>query len=267
VLSLVGGLAVSIAVFGVAAAAAGTSQLAARAGAALQSLSQEMGLTPPAPVQATGFRGTPAVGALFTTTSTRLGRHFCTASVVDSPHGDLVLTAAHCVTRVAPAAMVFVPGYHGGKAPYGVWTVTRVIMNPNWISSAAPADDFAFLVVRSPARGRVENITGGERLGVAQPSGQMVQVVGYPDGADAPILCRNRANRYSPSQLEFDCGGFTDGTSGGPLLAAVDPSTGAGTVIGVIGGYEQGGYTPDVSYAARFGAGIAALYKIAISES
>jgi hypothetical protein len=38
-------------------------------------------------------------------------------------------------------------------------------------------------------------------------------------------------------------------------------------VIGVIGGYEQGGYPADVSYAARFGAGTAALYKIAVSKS
>src|ERR1700731_2819824 len=40
--------------------------------------------------------GQPAVGALFTTSKGRLGQHFCTASVVDSPAGDLLMTAAHC---------------------------------------------------------------------------------------------------------------------------------------------------------------------------
>jgi V8-like Glu-specific endopeptidase len=244
-----------------------TSQLAAGIRAAMPSLSQEAELAPVVPVQARGFSGTPAVGALFTAAGAGMGGHFCTASVIHSPHGDLVLTAAHCVTRVAPAKMVFVPGYHGGKKPYGVWAVTRVVLDPNWISSAAPADDFAFLVVRSPTQGPVEDVTGGERLGVSQRSGRMVQVVGYPDGANAPIVCRNRARRFSSSQLEFDCGGYTDGTSGSPLLANVGSSTGLGTVIGVIGGYEQGGYTASVSYAARFGASTAALYKIAISES
>ena len=44
------------------------------------------------------FTGTPPVGALFTTSAGQLGQHFCTASVVDSPAGDLVITAAHCVS-------------------------------------------------------------------------------------------------------------------------------------------------------------------------
>ncbi len=47
----------------------------------------------------------------------------------------------------------------------------------------------------------------------------------------------------------------------------MNPATGLGSVIGVIGGYEQGGYSADVSYAARFGASTEALYKIAVSKS
>jgi V8-like Glu-specific endopeptidase len=254
------------AVFLVASAASGPGQRAARIGADARALGQEAGLAPVAPVQARGFQGTPAVGALFTTTDAGLGRHFCTASVVDSPHGDLVLTAAHCVTGIAPATMVFVPGYHDGRIPYGVWAVTRVIMSPAWISTSTPDDDFAFLVVRSPARGRVQRLTGGERLGVGQP-GRLVQVVGYPDGANAPIVCTNQVRQFSPGQLEFDCGGYADGTSGSPLVADFSPGTGLGTMIGVIGGYEQGGYTSNVSYAARFGASTAALYKTAIAQS
>jgi hypothetical protein len=68
-----------------------------------------------------------------------------------------------------------------------------------------------------------------------------------------------------PDQLEFDCGGYTDGTSGGPFLANVDTLTGQGTVIGVIGGYEQGGDTPQVSYSAMFEANVAALYLTAVA--
>ncbi len=71
------------------------------------------------------FAGTPAVGALFTTSSGRLGQHFCTASVVDSPDGDLAITAAHCVTGIS-GTIAFVPGYDNGNKPYGVWTVTKV---------------------------------------------------------------------------------------------------------------------------------------------
>ena len=266
VLALTGGLALSLVGFLLTPGASSTGLLSARMGAVMQSLSQAAGLAPTARVQARDFSGTPAIGTLFTTKGTSLGRHFCTASVIDSPRQNLVLTAAHCVTGVAAARMAFVPGYHNGTAPYGVWPVTRVIVDRRWTSSAAPDDDFAFLMVSSPAGTPVEEITGGERLGIGQPSGRTVRVVGYPDGASAPITCSNRSRLFSPSQLEFDCGGYVDGTSGSPLLAEVDPSTGLGTVIGVIGGYEQGGYTPDVSYAARFGAQTAALYKVSISH-
>ena len=64
------------------------------------------------------FAGTPAVGALFTTSAGKLGRHFCTATVVNSPAGDLVITAAHCVSGTS--GVVFVPGYDNGTTPYGL---------------------------------------------------------------------------------------------------------------------------------------------------
>lgn len=219
--------------------------------------------------QAKAFDGAPAVGALFTTSGMNdpLGAHFCTASVVDSPNRDLVLTAAHCVSGTSPSKMAFVPGYHDGHRPYGVWAVTRVIVDHNWMSSSNPDDDFAFLVVARPRRAAVQDITGGEHVGTSQPPGQFVRVIGYPDNAVLPISCQNRAHGFSASQLEFDCGGYSDGTSGSPLIAGMNAITGLGTVIGVIGGHEQGGYTPDVSYAAKFGPSVAALFKTAINES
>jgi hypothetical protein len=67
------------------------------------------------------------------------------------------------------------------------------------------------------------------------------------------------------NQLEFDCDGYTDGTSGGPFLSDVDPATGQGLVIGVIGGYQQGGDVPQVSYSAVLGANAAALYEQAVA--
>jgi hypothetical protein len=38
-------------------------------------------------------------------------------------------------------------------------------------------------------------------------------------------------------------------------------------VIGVIGGYKQGGDVAAVSYSARFGAAIRALYQVAVARS
>jgi hypothetical protein len=91
-------------------------------------------------------------------------------------------------------------------------------------------------------------------------------VIGYPQGSNVPISCGNLARGFGPAQLVFDCGKYTDGTSGGPLLEDVNPTTGLGMVIGVIGGYQQGGDTPSVSYSARFGALVADLYKTAVRQ-
>jgi V8-like Glu-specific endopeptidase len=213
--------------------------------------------------------GNSAVGALFSTSGGRLGTHFCTASVVHSPAGDLLLTAAHCVTgysETSPAGLAFVPGYDNGYAPYGIWAVTRVFVDSAWESTANPNDDFAFLTVARPGNSTpIEDITGAELLGIGQPPTDMVQVTGYPDGLDLPVTCRNRASAFSSTQMQFDCDGYTDGTSGSPFLIHGDTATGESTVIGVIGGYQRGGGSPDVSYAATFGANVQALYGIAVS--
>jgi V8-like Glu-specific endopeptidase len=220
----------------------------------------------PVSVPQTGedFAGSPAVGALFTVSGGRLGSHFCTASVIDSPNGDLVITAAHCVPQTGEVA--FVPGYDAGAAPYGVWIVTQVYVDASWSASSDPDDDVAFLRVGQPGSTvPIEDVTGAERLRTGAPARQLVEVIGYPDSADQAITCRNWTREPMADQLEFDCGGYTDGTSGGPFLAGVDSRTGLGTVIGVIGGYEQGGLTPQVSYSAMFGANVMALYEAAVA--
>lgn len=209
------------------------------------------------------------VGALFTLTSAgQLGNHFCTASVVDSPAGDLIVTAAHCMNGRTADEVAFVPGYSGGMEPFGVWTVSRIIEDESWISSADPDDDFAFLVVhQTGASGGIQELTGGEAIGINVPAGEKVRVAGYPDDQDGMISCQNTALQFSSTQYQFDCGGFTDGTSGSPLLAASGTPGGGDTVIGVIGGYQQGGDTAAVSYAAEFSTSLSDLYQTALAEA
>lgn len=210
--------------------------------------------------------GTRAVGALFSISGGQIGAHFCTASVVDSPAGDLLVTAAHCVqgySDIAPAGLAFVPGYNG-TAPYGIWTVTRIFVDSAWAATADPDDDVAFLTVSSPGGNtRIEDVTGAERMGIGQSSTEVVRVTGYPDTQDRPISCGGRTSAFSPRQMEFDCDNFTEGTSGSPFLIGVDAATGDRTVIGVIGGYQQGGVSADVSYSATFGQNVRTLYDTA----
>lgn len=220
-----------------------------------------------APV-AVSFRGTRAVGALFTVSKGQL-RHFCTAAVVQSKHLDLAITAAHCMQgrKLGPKSTVtFAAGYHDGKFPHGRWIVRSEYVDRKWQLHQDPNDDVAFLVIGQPGR-EIEKRTGGERLETNVRLPQPAQVIGYPDGANLPVTCTAPARRLHLQgyrQMVFDCGGFTDGTSGGPFL--IRPSkTGPTEVIGVIGGYQQGGYSPSVSYSPIFVANVAALFKRANS--
>jgi V8-like Glu-specific endopeptidase len=213
------------------------------------------------------FSGTPAVGALFTTSDGQLGKHFCTASVVNSPAGDLILTAAHCMkgySDTGSPGIAFVPGYDNGAAPFGVWQVTRIFTDASWSATADPDDDFAFLTVAQPGHSTpIQSVTGAENLGTGQPTTGLVRVIGYPDGQNEPLVCQNSTSMLSATQTQFDCDGYTSGTSGSPFLTG----TGDQTVVGVIGGYQQGGDSPDISYAAVFGQKVQALYNTSVSQS
>jgi V8-like Glu-specific endopeptidase len=221
-----------------------------------------------APGHAQYFNGTSAVGALFSVSGGRLGTHFCTASVIHSPNENLLITAAHCVWQRSASSMVFAPGYHAGAFPHGLWIVRKIFVSTAWAMSQNPNDDVAFLVV-GQAGTKIEGHTGAETLGIDEPTGQIATVIGYPDTAGRPITCTARAYGLRPAyrQLVFRCDDYTDGTSGGPFLANVNPRTSTGQVIGVIGGYEGGGRTPEVSYAARFFSQVKDLYKAAVAGS
>ena len=203
-----------------------------------------------------------AVGALFYRGLG--GQHFCTATVVHSPARDLIITAAHCVDPAGhPRHFVFVPGYQDGRAPYGVWYPRRVVAGAGWSSAGKPADDVAFAVMY-PSRGKnIGDLVTGESVGRTSAFHGLFRVVGYPDGAQRPVACDNSITD-GVHGLRFDCPGFTDGTSGSPWLAGLHPPGGDGWVAGVIGGYEEGGTSPSVSYSPVFGTGVINLYREAV---
>jgi V8-like Glu-specific endopeptidase len=218
-----------------ASAAAGTSGTPGRP--------QATAAPPPGTPDPVYFSGVPTVGALFFTTGTQA--HFCTASVVDSVTLDLVLTAAHCVYGSSgPAAnVVYVPNWHQGVSPYGAWPVAAITVARGWQQSQDPDLDFAFLAVTPPAGTStpIQLVTGGLRLGINTRYAQPVTPVGYNNTDDQPIKCATSSQEFEPTQIEFYCNNYQDGTSGGPWIAHFNPVTGTGTVVGDIGGYEQGG--------------------------
>ncbi|MFI2610557.1 trypsin-like serine peptidase [Kitasatospora sp. NPDC018619] len=208
-----------------------------------------LGTTAPAPA---GDRETGTVGALFSGTA-EAGHHFCTASVLHSPAGNLLLTAAHCLSSTD--GVTFVPGYRDGSAPYGAWRVTAIHTTAGWAQKGDVDEDFAILETAPNGGRNVEDVVGGNRLGADEPFGATVRLYGYPADAEEPSLCTNTTGRQSAYQRVIQCPAYPAGTSGGPWI-----DTATGEVVGAIGGYQQGGDTDDTSYSAYFDHTIADLY-------
>jgi V8-like Glu-specific endopeptidase len=214
---------------------------------------------PPSPSSTPASNAT--VGALFDSSKTTGGH--CTASVVDSPQGDLLITAAHCISGSA-AGMVFVPDYGPGSQPYGSWPVVAAYGATDWIRGGDTQDDFAFLVVgpktRHGQKVEIEDLTGGNALASAPAAGRDVTVTAYNDGSTKPVTCTLPVYR-DDGFLAFNCGTYVDGTSGGPWLVATSDGD---DVVGVIGGLHQGGCYPNTSYSSAFGAAVQQTYAQAV---
>ncbi|MEU0335783.1 trypsin-like peptidase domain-containing protein [Streptomyces sp. NPDC006193] len=208
-------------------------------------------------VDAAATRQSARVGALFGADGAGrpAGGHFCTASVVHSPRGDLVVTAAHCVDR-AGGGLVFVPGYRDGQAPYGVWRVTRRFVPGGWAAGRDEDSDLAFVTVAGRDGERLEDVVGANRFAAGVATGATaVTVTGYPGSRETPIVCTDKPVPYGRTQQRVECPDFTGGTSGSPWI------DGDGRVVGVLGGHEQGGATADVSYSVVLGGEAAGLYR------
>ena len=208
------------------------------------------------------------VGALFEHDAS--GNHFCTASVVSSPGKDLLITAAHCINGGRGSSgyksnIVFIPGYRDGQEPFGVWTPAHLLVAPQWASSSDPDFDVGFVVLQPHNGENIQHVLGANQLGTDTGYRYLVHVTGYPNGADAPITCVNWTSRQSDTQLRFACEGYTGGTSGSPWVTRFNVLSRTGTIVGLIGGYQEGGDTPSVSYSPRLGPGIQHLYQQAIA--
>lgn len=213
----------------------------------------------PAPGTASGPPA-PSAATIGVLAQGSLRNHACTASVVDSRRGTVIVTAAHCV-QGSGAGLLFAPGYRAGRSPYGTWVVQAAYVSPGWRTNQDPADDLAFLTV-SPSdhsSTTVQSVVGGYPLDVGLAPGADVTVTGYVTGAATSTRCT--AGVYLTDAFpSFGCAGFSGGTSGSPWV--VTGSDGADRVAGVIGGLHQGGCTDSTSYATAFGpAAVATLAR------
>ena len=209
------------------------------------------------------FSGTPTVGALFDSATSKT--HFCTASVVASPRGDLLITAAHCVQGTAKG-WSFAPGFHHGVSPYGRWRVSGLYLDPQWIADQNPQRDYAFLTVAPKRVGGhqedIQTVTGANGLSSGPKRGETVTVPAYPHGqANDPITCTAKVY-FDGLFPAFNCNPYVDGTSGSPWLATTPNGI---MIAGLIAGCTKAAVTPTPPTARHSAAMRARSYQRAVT--
>lgn len=191
----------------------------------------------------------PRVGAVFLGGETL---HVCTGSVLDSATGDLILTAAHCMS--ADTDEYFVPGFAESVDTNAYWHVDAVYLDPRWLAHQDPLADFAIARVSRADGDSIEERSGGVTIGLAPREGTDVTVAGYPVGVGGEQLtCRARTSTHK-GYPALPCAGLVDGTSGSPWLVGA-------TVTGIVGGLEGGGCDERVSYSPPFDDAVSQLLR------
>lgn len=207
-------------------------------------------------LSATQFGGVPYVGALFDSSNGQPTTHFATAFVVASKYGNMLMSAAHVLDGRNVSNIIFSPGYANGQAPYDLWHVHKAYTDSAWQADQSIDDDFCFLKVGANIQDRVGSLN---LMTGAHP--QTCQVIGYPDGLSSPVQATVQAAWHTQGhQLTFTCEGYPNGTSGSPWIISDN------SAYGLIGGFQQGGATPAVSYSPYFDANVRDLYTAANGE-
>jgi V8-like Glu-specific endopeptidase len=166
----------------------------------------------------------------------------CSASAVRSANRDVVVTAGHCVKDGAgPWAenWTFVPGYQGGRQPYGSFSARRMFVPGPWSRGGDDDYDVGMVAVTHHGAQRLTDLVGGQEIGFFPKRGVRTYGFGFP--ADPPydgehlLYCAGAVHGDPQGQTQdqgLRCD-LTAGASGGPWLTDFDPATGRGTLTSV----------------------------------
>jgi V8-like Glu-specific endopeptidase len=181
------------------------------------------------------------------------GRGFCSATAVNTPTRQLVLTAAHCVNSgpqgpfgksVWSRYLEFVPAYSNGTAPFGAFVAHRksVFALRQWVRFGNPNFDVGAVVVAANAEGInvADAVGGGAAILTDQSRRQEFQTFGYPgnsrtlQGCASPYVGDDSLTYRipGPPTMAIRCH-WAPGASGGGWLIA------AGTAINGLTSYGK----------------------------
>jgi hypothetical protein len=202
----------------------------------------------------------------------------CSGSVIDSPAGDVVLTAGHCVidpeTGAVAESVIFDPGYREGVKPYGDFAASSFVTTPEWSSTAGTSDpdeagDLALLVLASSTKTgqSVEATVGALAIAFEQAREQTYTQWGYPGESpyNGEILYSHTTpyagvdTTFPPAERPIKIASdFTAGASGGPWT--IGPAS-APTVLSLTDYYYEA--DPRHLYGAYFGSAARNVYETA----
>jgi hypothetical protein len=164
---------------------------------------------------------------------------FCSATAIDTPSRNLVLTAGHCVNSgpqppnghtVWSSLLEFVPAYSGGTAPFGAFIAHRksVFALKQWVEFGNPDFDIGALVVSPNAEGVsvADAVGGGVAIATGLSRKQEFQTFGYPgqtrwmQSCDSPYV-GDDALTYpipGPPTIAIGCHWIPGASGGGWLI-------------------------------------------------
>ncbi|MFI9720012.1 FG-GAP-like repeat-containing protein [Streptomyces sp. NPDC052396] len=220
--------------------------------------------------------GLKSVGTIFSykqdPTTGEMKSHKCSASVVQSPGHNLVLTAGHCSGGKA----VFVPWYRSeyslDKQTYGFYRVGDWFYDNRYVHNTKEkiSDlDFAFGRLEVSANGKnAQDVVGANTLVRTPAYNNSAWMVGYPSShnpEDHAVRCPVQTSALPGFyQIQALCHGMWGGVSGGPWFSKVDWTAGTGEIIGNVGGYFGGGDDADddwLTYSPMHGDWFFRLYE------
>lgn len=215
---------------------------------------------------APGFRQN---GAIFIVLPHGFGFGRCSGTAVASPNRSVVITAGHCVNEFGHwfnQDWVFVPGYHDGVRPFGVFVAKWLGATAPWVSGGSENGDVGAAVVSRNERGQtLDEAVGGDDIAFGLSPNQVFDVHGYPvaapfDGASqrlcagTPFLGHDLISFLQPGPLNLALAcEVTGGASGGGW-----------TIHGnVLNGVTNYGYDddPTTDFGSYFGGAVRDLYK------
>jgi hypothetical protein len=180
----------------------------------------QLRLGPPAALAGASFVNAPtptvppfsANGRLFIRVGDLHG--YCSATAIDSPTRQLVLTAGHCVNEGGSFGgrrwyrdLLFVPAYSGGKRPFGSFPARRgkVFAPPQWTRHGNRDFDLGAFLTYPNNRGvaLADAIGGGVAIALDRPRRQEYTTFGYPHKYRWMQTCTGRYSGDDLDTLEF----------------------------------------------------------------